>query len=663
MHQQLPHHQFQYLQPHHLLKQSPASSPFFYPPQSSHASFSDEFYSSPHSSVSSISRESVFSPAQPFLFGGSSATTSHSSSFSRSNSSSSTANRNSFSAGNTPGSARATRRPSYLAEPFFQAQFASAPIPGQAPDSSGLTPRTSGGPSATPRTSCDSSGSPASSCATITAQGRPQYALPPRQHSFPFTSVPQTPGFDRCREYSAPALRTTGMDASFVGAPAGCFKVPRVSSVSEVAVRPEQPDHPAGNFVHLDDGLLLDRASNTIVGSRQLRAKFHLCTPYFGDLAVAMDVIGQMERLLGGADLPRATWGSTASSIDPLLTSSSLMHSSHPLNSAPIDASRAPLPLLQKRTNKLLDFLLTQNTDLKSTCHMAAKNYSLILNKNGRLDIISFPRKSNLQLSAQDIIIIEGDRGKDLVMVLKPVVEFRFALFFNYLKKKLHLKSLEFGNSGCSGSRKKDRGNNNNNNNKSSKKSRSIINEDENFITLPNKQILRFAKPQELNQLLSKYNDELVALKICLNYASSLNLNLIIKNVEFQFDKKKLIIYYYCLQRLDFRGLIKELFKVYKTRIWLCAILPLEKSSQPLIDYEMGSRGIIKDDKSYRSEANVVKDDLPGTDQLYNLADIQHPLSFHSRIFASLIDVYSYEISHPETFGDKYRFLGGDFKA
>ena len=293
---------------------------------------------------------------------------------------------------------------------------------------------------------------------------------------------------------------------------------------------------------------------------------------------------------------------------------------------------------------------------------MASKNYSLILNKNGRLDIISFPKKSNLQLAPQDIIIIEGDRGKDLVMVLKPVVEFRFALFFNYLKKKLHLKSLEFGNSGCSGNRKKDH-NANNNGRGASKKSRSIINEDEKFIKIPNNQILRFAKPLELNQLLNKYNDELVALKICLNYASSLNLNLIIKNVEFQFDKKKLIIYYYCLRRLDFRGLIKELFKVYKTRIWLCAILPLEKSSQPLIDYEKGSRGVIKDDKSYRSEANVVKDDLPGTDQLYNLADIQHPLSFHSRIFASLIDVYSYEISNPETFGDKYWFLGGDFKA
>jgi len=617
--------------------------------------------------VSSISKDSVFSPAQPFLLGGSSTTSTNS--FSRSNSASSTVNRGSVSAGSTSKSARTTRRPSYLAEPFFQSQWQQLPkqfplqsrsspaittplIHGQVPDSSNLGLQASSG---------SPTSSYASSCATITAQGRPQYSLPPRQHSFPFTSGPNGAGLESNREFASSAMRTNSVDASFLSATGGCFKVPRVPSVSEVTIPSETRENAnalsksMGAFIELDDGLLLNRASNTIVGSPQLKAQFLGCKSYFGDFHVAMDVINQMNQLLGSAE-PHA-WGSTASSIDPLLPPSNPARSS-----SKADSSRAPLPVLQKRTNQLLEFLLTQNGDLKSTCHMASKNYSLILNKNGRLDIISFPKKSNLQLAPQDIIIIEGDRGKDLVMVLKPVVEFRFALFFNYLKKKLHLKSLEFGNSGCSGNRKKDH-NANNNGRGASKKSRSIINEDENFITLPNKQILRFAKPLELNQLLNKYNDELVALKICLNYASSLNLNLIIKNVEFQFDKKKLIIYYYCLRRLDFRGLIKELFKVYKTRIWLCAILPLEKSSQPLIDYEKGSRGVIKDDKSYRSEANVVKDDLPGTDQLYNLADIQHPLSFHSRIFASLIDVYSYEISNPETFGDKYWFLGGDFKA
>lgn len=49
-------------------------------------------------------------------------------------------------------------------------------------------------------------------------------------------------------------------------------------------------------------------------------------------------------------------------------------------------------------------------------------------------------------------------------------------------------------------------------------------------------------------------------------------LNIKILNAEFQFDRKKLTFYYVCEERNDFRDLIKELFKYYKTRIWLCAI-------------------------------------------------------------------------------------------
>lgn len=49
-------------------------------------------------------------------------------------------------------------------------------------------------------------------------------------------------------------------------------------------------------------------------------------------------------------------------------------------------------------------------------------------------------------------------------------------------------------------------------------------------------------------------------------------MNIKILNAEFQFDRKKLTFYYICQERNDFRDLIKELFKFYKTRIWLCAI-------------------------------------------------------------------------------------------
>lgn len=400
-------------------------------------------------------------------------------------------------------------------------------------------------------------------------------------------------------------------------------------------------------YVQLDDGLLLNKATNTIITSPSLVKKFEQCSIYFGDFDTAMQIVDQLNNLLGFSN----------TSCD------------------------ANLAATRKKVDKLLEFLLKQNEDLKSSNHMGNKNYSLILNKNGRLDIISFPKNSNLQLMSKDLIIIEGDRGKDLVMVLKPVIDFKFALFFNYLKKKLHLKSLEFGNSSGQGSNPSSRpstsANSKNNGNNNLK---SIINEDENFITLPNKQILRFAKPHELNQLVLKYNDEIMAYRICLNYSATLNLDLIIKNVEFQFDKKKLIIYYYCLQRLDFRGLIKELFKIYKTRIWLCAILPLEKSYKPLLEYELEKQNVkaqnlegiteldnfssanknIDSSNTYRSNSHVVQDKLPTSDQIYQFSEISDPIYFHSKIFSNLIKMFEFEISHHELFGDRYWFLNDE---
>lgn len=416
------------------------------------------------------------------------------------------------------------------------------------------------------------------------------------------------------------------------------------------------------SYISLDDGLLLNKANNTIVISPELKRQFDQCSIYFGDFYAATQVVNQLDNLLG-------------------------LSSNQDLQEDP--TSKVQLSIIRRRIDKLLEFLLKQNEDLKSPNHLNNKNYSLILNKNGRLDIISFPKNSNLHLMPKDLIIIEGDRGKDLVMVLKPVIDFKFALFFNYLKKKLHLKSLEFGNSSSnrnqsnpsssSSSAPPSRHSNHNNNNNNAFHQKSIINEDENFITLPNKQILRFAKPHELNQLILKYNDEIMAYKICLNYSASLNLDLIIKNVEFQFDKKKLIIYYYCLQRLDFRGLIKELFKIYKTRIWLCAILPLEKTFKPLLDYELEKIDMKIENSSnssdqnsakgqncnkngqenqlYRSNANVVHDNFPSSDQIYQFSEIEEPIYFHCKIFSNLINMFQFEISNYEVFKDRYWFL------
>ncbi|MDU5587291.1 MAG: PSP1 C-terminal domain-containing protein, partial [Finegoldia magna] len=46
-------------------------------------------------------------------------------------------------------------------------------------------------------------------------------------------------------------------------------------------------------------------------------------------------------------------------------------------------------------------------------------------------------------------------------------------------------------------------------------------------------------------------------------------------DAEYQFDRKKLIFYYSTSRRIDFRDLVRELFRIYKTRIWMCAVIGL----------------------------------------------------------------------------------------
>jgi len=37
-------------------------------------------------------------------------------------------------------------------------------------------------------------------------------------------------------------------------------------------------------------------------------------------------------------------------------------------------------------------------------------------------------------------------------------------------------------------------------------------------------------------------------------------------------DRRKLTYYFQADRRIDFRELVRELFKIYKTRIWMCSV-------------------------------------------------------------------------------------------
>lgn len=83
------------------------------------------------------------------------------------------------------------------------------------------------------------------------------------------------------------------------------------------------------------------------------------------------------------------------------------------------------------------------------------------------------------------------------------------------------------------------------------------------------KQIVRLASTYERRQLAGKFHDESQVLQSCLQLNNIYLLPMNIVDVEFQFDRHKLIVYYDSTSRIDFREFVRDLFAVYKTRIWM----------------------------------------------------------------------------------------------
>ncbi|KAL9548012.1 hypothetical protein MBANPS3_005889 [Mucor bainieri] len=85
------------------------------------------------------------------------------------------------------------------------------------------------------------------------------------------------------------------------------------------------------------------------------------------------------------------------------------------------------------------------------------------------------------------------------------------------------------------------------------------------------KRIFRHANPAELATHQLKQQDEQKALAICQAKIKQKNLNMEVVDAEYQWDRRKLTFYFKANERIDFRELVRELFKMYKTRIWMCA--------------------------------------------------------------------------------------------
>lgn len=133
------------------------------------------------------------------------------------------------------------------------------------------------------------------------------------------------------------------------------------------------------------------------------------------------------------------------------------------------------------------------------------------------------PQAQNINIFAGSYVIVEADRGIDIGIVGDLVPAERFwAIRFAAISKK----------------------------------------------TLKN--IVRLATKEEVFSLISKTSDEIVVTQICQELLLTTHpLPIDILDAEYQYDRNKLTIHHDSSKRCDFRSYVRDLFCIFKTRIWM----------------------------------------------------------------------------------------------
>jgi hypothetical protein len=159
--------------------------------------------------------------------------------------------------------------------------------------------------------------------------------------------------------------------------------------------------------------------------------------------------------------------------------------------------------------------------------------------KAGRSDLYYVADTSTCRVKHGDLVIVEADRGKDLG---KIIVENLTPDYVESLVIQKEQQQQQQDGTGEDGQDSKE---------------------------LRPKQIYRPAVPAEIAMLLSKRQDEIKAVMVCQTKTRQKRLPMEVVDAEFQWDRRKLTFYFVAERRIDFRELVRDLFKTYKTRIWM----------------------------------------------------------------------------------------------
>ncbi|KAB8290291.1 hypothetical protein EYC80_011155 [Monilinia laxa] len=213
----------------------------------------------------------------------------------------------------------------------------------------------------------------------------------------------------------------------------------------------------------------------------------------------------------------------------------------------------------------------------------------IVLFKCSRADVFYVQEGTGLSVKPGDLVIVEADRGTDLGTVAKDNVDWATAKELKEHYAEEHYKWLMMYSQGAVG-----------NTDGTGAGLMAAANgmqgsavggmgppsqhgmQEPNPGEIKPKIIKRLAQNHEIQALRDKEGNEAKAKRVCTQKVKEHGLHMEILDAEFQMDWKKLTFYYFADAYINFNSLVTDLFKVYKTRIWMSAINPASFASPAL---------------------------------------------------------------------------------
>jgi cell fate regulator YaaT (PSP1 superfamily) len=189
--------------------------------------------------------------------------------------------------------------------------------------------------------------------------------------------------------------------------------------------------------------------------------------------------------------------------------------------------------------------------------------------KAGRTDLY-YSDQPDLHIGRGDLVIVEADRGQDLGRVVNDTISLEEVKAFQ-VQRRMELAQLTGGKKfvrasgplaglevgmGLSSSESNADG-------PSPAVLRAMTKE-----IMP-KRIFGKAGPADQQLLVAKLHDEAQALALCQATAKQHKLPMEIVDVEYQWDRARLTIFFQADRRVDHRNYVRELFRRFKCRLWL----------------------------------------------------------------------------------------------